>query len=59
MNNSKNSASPTISKDSQEVRRDKQSYWLTPEEIKEMHEDAKRSLENLMKREKEMLADKG
>ena len=44
MNNLKNSASPTASTASQEVKRENSSYWLAPEEIKELHEDAQRSL---------------
>ena len=45
MNNSKNSESQTTSQASQEARPEKSSYWLTPEEIQELHEDARRTLE--------------
>ena len=45
MNNSKNSVSPTTSTASQAQKQKSSSYWLTPEEIKALHEDAKRSEE--------------
>ena len=45
MNNSKNSASPTIQKASQETKQGNSSYWLTQEEIKALHEDAQQSME--------------
>ena len=54
MSNSKNSASPTTSKDSQEAKQEKSSYWLTPEEIKALHENAKRAREIGMRIRKEM-----
>ncbi len=47
MNNSKNSALPTTSKDSQGVKPGKSSYWLTPEEIEELHRDAKQGMEEI------------
>ena len=46
-NNSKNSASPTTSTDSQTVKPKNSSYWLTPEEIEELHRDAIESLERM------------
>ncbi len=42
---SKKSESPKTQTDSQEPKATKSSYWLTPEEIKALHEDARQSME--------------
>ncbi len=47
MNNSNNSASSTDSKDSPKEKQNKSSYWLSPEEIKALHEDAKQGMEEI------------
>lgn len=39
MSNSKSSALPTASSASQDAKPKKSSYWLTEEEIAELHED--------------------
>ncbi len=43
MNNSEKSALPTTPKASPDVKPKKSSYWLTDEEIAELHADAKRA----------------
>lgn len=41
----KKSGSPKTQTDEQKTKSMESSYWLTPEEIKALHEDAQRSLE--------------
>lgn len=41
----KKSGSPKTQTDEQKTKSTESSYWLTPEEIKALHEDAQRSLE--------------
>ncbi len=47
MNNSNNSASQTDSQASPQEKQNKSSYWLSPEEIKALHEDAKQGMEEI------------
>jgi hypothetical protein len=42
---SKKSESPKTQTDAQESKAKQPSYWLTPEEIKALHEDARQSME--------------
>ena len=58
MNNSEKPALPTTSMDSPEEKQQNPSYWLTEEEIKGLHEDAKRSQEILSELMKKLYGDK-
>ena len=42
---SKKSESPKTQTDAKESKAKQSSYWLTPEEIKALHEDAQRTME--------------
>ena len=47
MNNLENSASPTDSQVSPKEKQNNSSYWLSPEKIKALHEDAKQGMEEI------------